>query len=178
MASPYETESGYNMSREKISFVYMGQDDPKKSTMKKLEKQGLARRVDMRMCKRSLMITPYAERYLLPSDDVLYRIKGICVIDGSWNRITSIRDLRTRNERLIPLVVPGNPVNFGKPGKLSSVEAVASALYIMGHRDSASLIMSGFNWGPPFIEMNHLLLDDYAECKTQEDVLAVQESYF
>ncbi|AKA48404.1 ribosome biogenesis protein [uncultured archaeon] len=156
----------------------MGQDDPKKSTMKKLERFNLAERVNLRRCKSSLMLTPFADRYLLRDDVKLYRRKGICIIEGSWNRIDSVKDIRGQEERLLPVLVPANPVNYGKPGKLSSSEAVSSALFIMGLVDEASEIMSKFKWGPTFLEMNLNLLNDYSECRTQKDVEEVQDSYF
>ncbi len=156
----------------------MGQDDPKRSTMKKLERLGLARSVDRRRCRSSMMLTPYAERYLLSDDIRLYRRKGLCIIEGSWNRIESVKALRSADERLLPVLVPANPVNYGKPGKLSSAESVASAFFIMGMEQEAEEVMSKFNWGPTFIEMNRNLLKDYALCRSREDVIRVQSEYF
>lgn len=162
----------------KLYFYYLGQDDPKRSTMKKLERQGLARSVDQKRCRSSMMLSPYAERYLLHDDVRLYRRKGLCIVEGSWNRISSVKDLRSPDERLLPVLIPANPVNYGKPGKLSSVESAASALYIMGLKEEAENIISRFNWGPTFLEININLLNDYTLCKSSEDVLKVQEDYF
>lgn len=156
----------------------MSQDDPKKSTMKKLERFGLARRVDARKCRSSMILTPFADRYLTRNDLKIYRRKGICIIEGSWNRIESVRDFRSQEERLLPVIVPANPVNYGKPGKLSSVEALASALFIMGLENEAREILSKFKWGPTFLEMNRVLLSDYSGCSTQDEISKVQEAYF
>lgn len=156
----------------------MGQDDPKRSTMKKLERQGLARKVDHRKCRDSMMLTPYAERFLLKDDARIYRRKGLCIIEGSWNRIESVKDLRSHDERLLPVLIPANPVNYGKPGILSSAESAASAFYIMGLVDEAEEIMSKFSWGTTFLEINGNLLKDYSLCRNRDEVLKVQEDYF
>lgn len=162
----------------KVCFLYLGQDDPKKSTMKKLERLGLGLRVDKRKCTGSLMLSPYADRYITKTDSKICSRRGLCVIEGSWNKIESIHEIRGEEERKLPVVVPANPVNYGKPGKLSSVEAAAAALYIMGIRPFAEEILSKFKWGPVFIDMNRELLDEYSDCVTQSDVLNVQDSYF
>lgn len=161
-----------------ILFLYMGQDDPKKSTMRKLQRLGLARQVDQRKCSRSLALTPYADKYLLRSDYRLALSRGLCVIDGSWNRISSISVFHPAEGRNLPIIVPSNPVNFGKPGKLGSVESVAAALYIMGFVERAEVLMSKFKWGPNFLVMNRELLDDYARCGSRDELMKVQDSYF
>lgn len=162
----------------RLLFAYLAQDDPRKSTMKKLERFGLARKVPLEKGARSLCLTPYAEDYLLPSDRQLTEKIGLFTIDGSWNRITSIREVKLRHPRKLPLLVPVNPVNFGKPGKLSSVEAFAGALTIMGFEETARSILSKFNWGLNFLVVNKEPLLAYSQCKTQEDVGSTESEFF
>jgi pre-rRNA-processing protein TSR3 len=73
--------------------------------------------------------------------------------------------------------VAANPVNFGKPTKLSTVEALAAALYIVGHREQAVQLLSKFKWGPEFIRLNQTRLDEYAKAKDSTDVVAVQRKF-
>ena len=52
------------------------------------------------------------------------------------------------------MVTPANPVNSGKVGKLTTAEAIASALLICGQSEQAQKIMSVFKWGPAFLKLN------------------------
>lgn len=162
----------------RLLYAYLNQDDPKKSTMRKLERFGLVTKVPLGRAARTLSLTPYASLYLLPSDREIAIKTGLLLIDGSWNRITSIESLRLRYPRKLPVLVPVNPVNFGKPGKLSSVEAMAAALYIMGYMEEASAVLAKFNWGENFIPMNTQPLEEYMKCRTQEEVPVAEALFF
>ena len=59
--------------------------------------------------------------------------------------------------RKLPNIVPANPVNSGKIGKLSTAEAIASALMICGNRSQAEKLMSVFKWGPAFLALNSII---------------------
>ncbi len=161
-----------------IYFYYLAQDDPKKSTMRKLERFRLARRIDRRGCERRLLLSPFAESMLLPVDAPLFKRTGLCIVEGSWNRISSVGEIRSKHERKLPVLVPANPVNYGKPGKLSSVEAASASLFILGSREMASELLSKFKWGPGFLKLNANLLEDYSKCTTQEEIAEVENAYF
>lgn len=47
-----------------------------------------------------------------------------------------------------------NPVNYGKPLKLSCAEALVGTLLVGGFADSVLSILSKFKWGHSFLGLN------------------------
>ncbi|MCL5785509.1 MAG: DUF367 domain-containing protein [Candidatus Thermoplasmatota archaeon] len=143
-------------------------DDPSKSTMRKLHRFGLADPVPISARTRIPNLNPYSEIILLPIHREKISRKGLMVLETSWNRISQLKDLVTAFSFKLPTLLPVNPVNYGKPGILSSVEALASALYITGYRDDAAAVLSKFSWAQTFLGTNREPLEVYSKCETQE----------
>ena len=152
-----------------VFYVDLFQDDPQKSTMKKLRRFGMASRVEMKSMGKHLVIRADSNQILLNSDKVLVERKGICLIEGSWKSGMLLEGIRTNFSRRLPKLLAGNPVNFGKWEKLSSVEAVCATLHITGHIEQAEKILSKFSWGHTFLETNLELLKAYESCKNYEE---------
>lgn len=161
-------------------FVYkMGQDDPKKCTSAKLSRLGLATSLHQirKIPRKAIVLNPTAEIFLPKDRDNLRN--GIVVIDCSWNKAEKVfnRQFNGVNKRL-PILLAGNPINYAKPNKLSSAEAIAAILYISNHIEHAKKILSVVKWGSTFLTLNHDPLEDYRFAKTSEKILEIENDYF
>ena len=86
--------------------------------------------------------------------------RGLAVVDCSWAKLdeTPLAKLKSGGNRLLPMLIAGNPVNYGKPHRLTCVEAFAAALYICGMEEESANVLEGFKWGHNFLEMNEAYL--------------------
>jgi pre-rRNA-processing protein TSR3 len=152
--------------------------DPKKCTMKKLERVGM-----VRICTRlnhlprsSLILDPTAVQALSPADRV--RTRSITALDCSWAVLDTSIVKSWRFRRALPFLLAANPVNFGKPFKLTSLEAIAATLCILGEDEQAREILSKISWGIRFIELNQEPLDAYAQAADSTEVIQIQSEFF
>lgn len=124
----------------------------------------------------TLVLNPYAHRVLSPDDA---NAKGLLVVDASWNQAKEIffKKMGGKHRRL-PLLLAGNPINYSKPDVLSSVEAVAASLYILGMVDEAKRYLSIYKWGPTFETLNAEPLEAYRKAKDESKVLTRERQYF
>ncbi len=99
------------------------------------------------------------------------------MVDASWRRLgraSKFFRLRGVVHRRLPLLLAGNPVNYGRPFLLSSAEALAAALIILGYREEGERLLGVFKWGPSFLSLNAELLDSYSACDTAGCVVDVE----
>lgn len=104
---------------------------------------------------------------------------GVAVVDCSWNKLDDVPFHKTKGlaPRLLPWLVAGNPINYGRPCKLSCAEALAAVLIICGLKDEGAALMSNFKWGHSFLSLNDELFSAYAECKTGLEVIVKQNQW-
>ena len=147
--------------------------DPRKCTVKKLERAGFLKIFQKlgQIPRSTLILDPTAEQALSPADRF---VKSLTVLDCSWEVLDTGAISSWRIRRALPFLMAANPVNFGKPCKLSSVEAVAAALYIMGEQERAGELLSKVNWGIRFLEVNKEPLELYASAKDSTEVVKYQ----
>lgn len=157
----------------------MGHCDPKKCTGRKLARKGMIKTLRLQQKFPGIVLSPMGIKCISPLDRSLVERFGAAVVDCSWAKIeeTPFEQMRTPNPRLLPFLVAANPINYGKPIKLSCVEALAALFYITGYKEEAEYILAPFTWGTGFLELNEELLDKYADCADSSEVVRVQNDY-
>ena len=151
-----------------VQVLMFKQDDPKKCTAAKLVKFNLAIPVK-RTTNRTIILDPFAKQTLLKHDAKL--ANSITGIDCSWNLADSTFSKKFGGiARKLPPLLAGNPVNYAKIGKLTTVEAIAGAVHILGFHDLGIQLLAKFNWGHTFYELNENLLNDYAKIELEEQI--------
>lgn len=128
--------------------------------------------------KRAVVLNPFSETAFSPADRKRAEDFGLVGLDCSWEHAEKVLLKHVRGtSRCLPILVAGNPVNFGKPTKLTTAEALAAALYIAGFRDRANELLSIFKWGHTFLEINHERLESYANAKDSTEVVELQNRF-
>lgn len=153
------------------------EDDPKKCTAAKLVrfKHLTEVRDESRVPRGAVVLNPEAEKALSKEDWTAIARRGLLVLDCSWNKLSRFPKIKHGlQHRALPFLLAANPTNFGKPQRLSSAEALAASLYIIGEKDQANLLMSIFKWGPVFIDINKERLEEYASVATSAEVVEAQ----
>lgn len=157
----------------------MRQDDRRKCTAAKLARFKIAESVRS-VRKNTIVLNPFAQKMLTKKDAVF--ADSVCAIDCSWEKagdaLAQQRVLPDGVPRKLPAMLAANPTNYAKLGKLSSAEALAGALYILGDRETAEKIMNKFKWGHTFLELNANILEDYAQAEDQETLEQLERAYF
>jgi len=154
---------------------YEGNDDPEKCTARKLARFDLAGlHHSTRATPPGMVLNPFAEQALSPADTDAQRLVAL---DCSWETAREAAFDLDGRQRSLPFLVAGNPVNYGTPFQLNTVEAFAGALWILGETDHAERILSKFRWGQTFLDLNAEPLRRYADCADSAEVLGVQDDY-
>jgi len=162
-----------------ISIYHANQCDPKRCTGLKLKRQGYARIVKQSrfLPKRAIVLNPFAEIAFSHADRERVLEAGLVALDCSWEHAEKVLSHHIRGtSRCLPVLIAGNPTNFAKATKLSTAEALAGALYISGFKEEAQRMLSIFTWGHTFLELNAVLLDDYAAAKDSKELVSIMKS--
>jgi pre-rRNA-processing protein TSR3 len=130
------------------------------------------------MPKRAAVLNPFSEIALSPEDRGRIESFGLAALDCSWEHAEEVLRKHVRGtSRCLPILVAGNPVNFGKLTKLSTVEALAATLYIADFREEAKKLLSVFKWGHTFLDLNHELLESYSKAKDSTEIVKLQKHF-
>ena len=105
-------------------------------------------------------------------------VNSITGIDCSWNlAIPAFKKSFTGVARKLPPLLAGNPINYSKVNKLTTVEALAGAVYILGESELMHTLLQKFKWGPTFFALNENLLKEYSQAKSESNILEISREY-
>lgn len=161
-----------------IYVLELCQDDPVKCTARKMIQMDMAKGVGKKFhaSDKTIVLNPYAHRVLSPDDA---SAKGLLAVDCSWNQAKEIFFKRIGGKhRRLPALLAGNPTNYARAGVLSSVEAIAASLYILGEVEEARRYMNIYKWGQTFLTLNAEPLEAYRKARDESKVLNRERDYF
>jgi pre-rRNA-processing protein TSR3 len=163
----------------KVCVYMLGQDDPSKCTAAKLTRFGLAERI-RHVSHNTLLLNPLSREIFSRKEGISYG--SVCAIDCSWEKAGEVfsryRELRYGKHRRLPTLLAANPTNYSKLGKLSSAEALAGCLFILGYENQAVQLLNKFKWGHTFLELNGELLRDYLNADSSRAIMETERQYF
>tara|TARA_B100000401_G_scaffold194148_1_gene130930 strand:- start:1482 stop:2033 length:552 start_codon:yes stop_codon:yes gene_type:complete len=169
-----------------VHAIWLAQDDPKKNTAVRLSKRRdliLHERFN-RLPRRGIILEPLCGKVLGPEDHSLLLEEGgsLVGLDCSWAQIEdSVNQVMKRTKlkpRMLPLLLAANPVNWGKPSKMTTAEALAASLYLIGKEEQARNLLSAFRWGDQFFILNKEPLEAYRDAKSSSELVDLQFEFF
>ena len=165
----------------RLVVYHANEDDPKKCTAKKLHRFGYAalEKNIRRLPYHAVLLNPFAEKSLSREDLQNAKDHGLVALDCSWKTAEqSFEFLETTTiSRALPFLLAANPVNYGKPFQLSTLEAFAAALYILGEVEHAKEIVGINTWGHSFLELNREPLEDYRQSRDIAELVRLIKLY-
>lgn len=165
----------------RLVVYHTNEDDPKKCSAKKLQRFGYAilQKNIRKLPYHAILLNPFAEKSLSYEDVQIAHQYGLVALDCSWKTVEqAFQSLKTRMvTRALPFLLAANPVNYGKPYKLSTLEAFAAALYILGEIIQATEIVRIYTWGHRFLELNKKPLEEYRKARTSTEIIHIMKKY-
>jgi rRNA small subunit aminocarboxypropyltransferase len=161
----------------RLLVYHAGQCNPKRCTAKKLAKFHLVDLFSTRrplLQEKTVLLDPSVRTPLSCRDTV----NTLVAIDCSWKEFEYVfQSFRARCRRRLPYLIAANPINYGRPYELTTVEALGAALWILGEPERARKLLGKFKWGPTFLTLNAAILNEYAEASTVAELLRSERAY-
>jgi pre-rRNA-processing protein TSR3 len=170
-----------NTKAVRLVVYHANEDDPKKCTARKLHRFGFAilEKSIRKLPYHGVLLNPFSEKSLSREDLHDAQDHGLVALDCSWKTAEQLflSLEKTSVSRALPFLLAANPVNYGKPFQLSTVEAFAAALYILGEVSHAEKILGIYTWGHRFLELNREPLEEYRKAKDSAEVVRIMNQY-
>lgn len=157
--------------------------NPKRCSARRLARFGMVEHVDRigRLPKKAILLDPFAKKALSPEDTERAESRGVCLLDCSWEHAEGLfkkaKKIGRLASRSLPYLLAANPINYGKPWRLSSLEATAAALTILGDTSHGRRVAEVTNWGVTFMQLNAEPLEEYAAAGSSTEVVRIQQAY-
>jgi pre-rRNA-processing protein TSR3 len=164
-----------------VYVVLLKQDDPRKCTAAKLTKFRMAIPIYRlgRIPRNAIVLNPFAGDILLPDNRTQAIASGLVAVDCSWEKAGHAFLKRLPGiQRRLPTLLAANPVNYAKAHKLSSAEALAAAMQIMGFGGRARELLRLFKWGEGFLTLNSEPLESYSTARSMSEMSQSESLYF
>jgi pre-rRNA-processing protein TSR3 len=165
----------------KLLVYHANEDDPKKCSAKKLAKFGFVKleKTIRKIPNNAILLNPFAEKSLSKEDLSKAEKNGILAVDCSWKNVEGVFQKleKMHISRAIPFVLAANPVNYGKPFKLTTLEAFAAALYILDDIELSERILELYKWGPNFLVLNKEPLEAYRKAANSSEIIKIMNQY-
>ncbi|HKV89766.1 MAG TPA: DUF367 domain-containing protein [Thermoplasmata archaeon] len=186
MRSSGTTRSPSPRTEIPLLVVLAGEDDPKKCSGRRLIRTGEAVEVPLGRPPASgvVLLDPHSEVPLSRLDRDRALRAGVLAVDCSWNRIG--RNGRYPSEvpwlgrmgvrRRLPWLVAANPQHHGRLAELTTAEALAASLVVLGEPARARRLLAPFAGGPAFFELNSGRLTSYERASGPDEVLAAESA--
>ena len=173
------------MTEIPLHVIHLNQDDPRKCTARAMQRGGHAVLHDhpRKAPKRGILLDPTSGTLQGPEDNSLIEQGGsIVALDCSWKSLESalgeISNHTRLGRRTLPVLLAANPVSWGKPGRLTTAEALCASVIISGRWDQGRKIMQQFPFGNEFLSLNHQPLLAYSKAKSNAELAAIQWEFF
>lgn len=164
----------------KLFAFHTSECDPKKCTslrLFKFKKVEIIRKFSS-IPRGALILDPFDLKSVSREDKQIVEGEGVVVLDCSWNKIDAELFRRVSGEhRALPFLVAVNPTNYGRPSRLSSVEALAATLVITGYQRQAEELLGIFKWGLNFLKVNCEYLSEYRMAENSLQVVEAQNKF-
>ena len=159
-----------------------GQNDAKRDSGSKLVRLGLAssQKIGSSRSFNGIVLSSEATTVLSAADADIVAKHGVAGINCSWNRLGEIPFGtlgKARHQRVLPFLVAANPVNYGRPFKMNTAEAVAAALVIVGADLDANALLEPFAYGQEFLKLNADALGFYAAAADAQAVRLAETNF-